>query len=143
MKNLALAVREGVPAELMRDWHLMICEGKSPLLRRRGTGWSLEAEEQGMIPTLDQRTRSMVWLAERGYGLPAQQIHLEAELRAQVAAIGQVPVVASLDTGKQWAIREILRGCLPAPSSDQPVIDVPAGDESPEPASTDLEPTSE
>lgn len=110
MRNLALVVREGVPSEIMRDFHLMIAMGQSPLVVRASNGdLKVQAEEGGMAPTLDQRVSAMKFLTERGYGLPAQTINLEAELRAQIASTSESLPVGQLSPAAMRAIREAIR----------------------------------
>ncbi len=130
MRNLALVVREGVPSEIMRDFHLMIAMGQSPLVVRASNGdLEVRAEEGGMAPTLDQRVAAMKFLTERGYGLPAQTINLEAELRAQIASTSESLPVGQLSPAAMRAIREAIR---------RPILDAASVERATPAASADL-----
>lgn len=74
---------------LALEFYLKILEGKVPKLIRDEDGNPLKIGEEDYAPqpTLDQRMLAMARFTERAYGQPAQHMHIEAELRAEVTAI--------------------------------------------------------
>lgn len=97
-RHLALAVREGVSVEALRDYHLLIaCGHASQLYREPRTqevravclccpaseGGHPKGPQPGVLrPTQEERTKSVNWLTDRGHGLPAQAVVIENVVRA-------------------------------------------------------------
>jgi hypothetical protein len=104
-RHLALAVREGISVEALRDYHVMIATGHAAQLYRdprtsdvhaccmcckadgpaRPYGPHPHSTGTAMRPTQEERTRSVNWLTDRGHGLPAQSVHIEGLVRAGVS----------------------------------------------------------
>lgn len=81
--HIATEIRDKISPAIHVAWHTAVASGKEPFLDidEGGELVVITYDRGGMAPNLDQRTRSMVWLAERGYGLPAQSIQVEQTLR--------------------------------------------------------------
>jgi len=94
------AVRQLLGPEPFLWFQLLIAMGKSPIIVELEDGeLAVVADEErgAMAPTLDQRIQAMIRLEQRGYGMPVQQVQLEAELRAHATsevklAPGAIPV---------------------------------------------------
>jgi hypothetical protein len=114
-RHLALAVREGISVEALRDYHLLIACGHAAQLHRdrdgevsavcvccppHGTGGA-------MRPTQDERTKSVNWLADRGHGLPAQSIYVDNIVRAETT---QAIDLGALPPAALFAVLHALRG---------------------------------
>ncbi len=109
-RHLALAVREGVPVEALRDYHLLIACGHAAQLYREPRtqevsavclccapreGGHPDGPKSGVLrPTQEERTKSVNWLTDRGHGLPAQSVHIEGVVRAGASSgpdVGNLP----------------------------------------------------
>ena len=78
-KNLAMWLRENVSEEWIGNYLRAIAEGRDPRAL---------PEHAQRPPTMEQSLRAMTMLLERRDGMAPQHIHLEAEMRAQVAVLG-------------------------------------------------------
>ena len=90
--SLAAVLREDFPNELISEMFLMVLMGQTPLLEkdnRCALGYKVVADEKFRMnpPTLDQRMAVMAKMLDRRDGQAAQHVHIEAELRAEVASI--------------------------------------------------------
>ena len=125
---LAAILRDTFSPELVRDWYMMLLSGKKPIIvaDARCTGGFMVMESPGGYtpPTLDQMMTAMARIHERAEGMPAQHVHLEAELKAEITAIGTgLPSPKELPDHVQEAIRKAIHGMkapkqLPPPSID-------------------------
>jgi hypothetical protein len=118
--NLAIAVRSQVPAEVLVEFHLAILQGQNPRLVKDGRyehGWKLEDVcgpdgAGGQPPTLQDKKDAAKALMERGWGMPAQTIHLEQDVKAQIEMLGATlpaNAMASVPTSRLLALRNALR----------------------------------
>ena len=118
--NLAIAVRQQVPAEVLVEFHLAILQGQNPRLVKDGRyehGWKLEdicgpEGSGGQPPTLQDKKDAAKALMERGWGMPVQTTHLEQDVKAQIELLGTnlAPnAMASVPTSRLLALRNALR----------------------------------
>lgn len=87
--SLAAKARELLQdGDLFLEFYMKVCEGKIPKITRDDDGnITGVGEDFGPAPTLDHRMLAIARIVERGYGQPAQHMHIEAEVRAEVQAI--------------------------------------------------------
>lgn len=134
-RNLALAAREAIPANIMMDYIAAIMEGHGQAtLKRDGRvegGWVVAWPANGELESTSEQ-KQWAWQQWRlaGFGQPAQQIHLEADLRGQITSIGATLPIGALSPGKLHAVRALLRPVLNVPAaidspSDQTQVPVP------------------
>ncbi len=136
--KLAMVLRDEFPAELISKFYEMILMGKIPEIvedaRATTTGGKRVVERAGAYtpPTLDQRMQVVARILERTDGMPAQHVHLEAEIQAETKLLIGLPDVKQLAPDVKEALRKALRGetgdqkRLPTPEpdfSDMNVID--------------------
>jgi hypothetical protein len=128
-RDLSLAAREGIPADIMMDWiAAMMEDGPYPALKRDDRvegGWVVVRPEHGMLTTPEQRQWAWTQWRLAGYGQPAQSIHLEADIRARVAAVQTTVPIKVLSPAQMHAMRAILQAQLPEgqPASQPASID--------------------
>lgn len=105
-RNLAMWLRENVTEEKIGKYLIDLVEGRDPRAKEG---------ELAARPTLEQSMRAMTMLLERRDGMAPQHIHLEAEMRSQVAVLGaqvdpgRLAELAARDPDKLRAIRDGLR----------------------------------
>lgn len=115
-RNLAVLAREMVPPELLIEYHLAILQNHNPHIVRDGrtlSGWRVEWPERGELqPTLAEKTASITFLRQAGWGMPAQAHFVEAEIRTHSADAGVdlTPLLGS--PGKVYQMLQALRGAL-------------------------------
>lgn len=114
------AVRERVDPNALVEWHVRRAMGLINVHWAEDTDGEIYVtwDDEGIPPTTEQIADSIKWLSDRGWGLPAQSIHLEADFRAHVE--GDVVPVNTLPAAVLAGIRSLLRppaGELPAPSN--------------------------
>lgn len=128
--SLAALLREDFPNEIISEFYRVILEGKMPVLVKdeRCTttgGWKVVADpdDQYTKPTLDQRMNALARVLDRRDGLPAQHVHIEAELRAEMTAIAagvDTRYLQSLSPEALKSIREAVRSMKALPPSPSP-----------------------
>lgn len=130
-KQLAADVRERVPGKIMVEWHLAIASGHDAKLAQDEEGdLYVNINERGATTSQDQRTASMEWLTDRGYGKAAQLIHIEhSDAPTSGVQLDQ------LSPAGLAAIRAALRLAL-SPARTEPDQQV-AGPDTREPAESD------
>lgn len=129
-RSIAYSVREGVPADVLRDLMLAIAAGHDAELARDEDGeWGVAWPESGGIrPTLEQRMSAVRWLTDRGWGQAASVVQVEADVRSRATTL-QLDAIAPI---KLIALAELL-GVTTHAAPALPAIDVPAlpaGDQS-------------
>ena len=133
------AVRERVDPHTLVEWHVrraMACINVRWAEDEDGEIF-VTWDDQGIPPSSEQIAESIKWLADRGWGLPAQSIHLEADFRAHLEGdtvpIGTVP--AAVLAGIRSLLRPAAGELPPAPStaSAADVIDAEIVHEEPAP----------
>ncbi len=90
-RSLALVAQELCPIELFIEFNMAILEDRNPrLVRNKVTNtYSFEDAPKGSPgPSLEMKYQAMKFLKECGYGLPAQNHYIEAEIKSQVALSG-------------------------------------------------------
>jgi hypothetical protein len=130
-RDLSLAAREnGIPADVMVEWLIAILEGHGQATIKRDerteTGWRIDWPTDGeLASTMEQKERAWDRLRLAGYGQPAQSIHLEADIRARVAAVQTTVPIKVLSPAQMHAMRAILQAQLPEgePASQPASID--------------------
>jgi hypothetical protein len=132
--SLAAVLRDKFKPELVADWYLMLLSGKKPIIvedkRYDGGMTVIEAPGGYTPPTLDQMMTAMARIIERRDGMPAQHMHLEAAITAEVTALsGGMPSAGELPPGVADAIRNALKASapqkyLPSPEPEFPELDV-------------------
>lgn len=130
-RNLAILAREMVPAELLIEFHLAILQGHNPHFvkdARCSSGWRVTWPERGeLVPTLAEKTASVTFLRQAGYGMPAQAHYVEADIRSHAADSGVDLTALQGDPGKVFALVQALRGALAAPQEASADEDAPEG----------------
>lgn len=127
MRNLAMVIRENWPPEQVFHWLREVAAGRDPDAKVDSLGAAT------FVPIeWGTRVRAVKMLLERMLGMPAQHVHMEAEIKA-LAIVANVPVeqkaVAKLSNEELEQLRELGRKMLgksaataaPAPG---PVLDV-------------------
>lgn len=143
MRNLAVAVRENLPADVMYDWWQLQLEGHAPIIMVDDDSdekWvSCECcDEDGVSrrgvprPDLAQRNEAMTVLMNRGYGLPAQAVQIQGLIQHDHVipnpVLDELPL-AALDAVVQaiqsaYAPASQLVSRVPSPASIIDVVDV-------------------
>lgn len=85
-RSLAAYVRERLTPELYVEFQLAILQGHDAVLvpdERCSGGYRVEHREGGPIPGLEMRDRAMTNLRQAAWGLPAQQVQIDAQVRQQ------------------------------------------------------------
>jgi hypothetical protein len=114
--KLAMVLRDEFPAELISEFYKLILMGKIPEIvedaRATKTGGKKVVERTGAYtpPTLDQRMQVVARILERTDGMPAQHVHLEAEIQAETKLLVGLPTVKELPPDLVDALRKALRG---------------------------------
>lgn len=128
-RTLTEAVREGCPADVMRDFFLAITMGHDPVVTRNQKGeLYVSIQGGGIAPTMQQKADAMKWLSDRGHGTPVQTVQLEAQIKQTQAdnPVFDVNALAALTPHQLEAARSALRLLTQGPP---PVIDVPSEEE--------------
>jgi len=124
--SLNECIREGMHPEIIREYYKTILRGQNPILETRNGVDYVIIDPNPLLPapTLEQRNAAMRALADRGYGLPAQSVTIDAEFRnkveLQLTGIS-TEQLAALDMKKLAAVREFFK--LPAPSNQDDIQD--------------------
>jgi len=125
-RDLSLAAREGIPADVMMDWIAALMEeGPYPALKRDARvegGWTVVRPESGLMTTPEQRQWAWQQWRLAGYGQPAQSIHLEADLRARVASAHVAAPIGALTPAQMHAMRALLTGAAGALPAGTPAL---------------------
>ncbi len=115
-RNLAHATREKIPGEVLLEFQLAILQGHDPTIvedGRSASGWRVTWKEQGeYAPTLEQKQKAWYNITAWGYGLPVQQIVLDAELRQHFQTADSsfdVSKLATLAPEQQLLLRDAMR----------------------------------
>lgn len=90
-RNLAILARELVPPELLIEFHLAILQGHDPHIVKDGrtsSGWNVTWKDAEVKPTLQEKTASISFLRQAGWGMPAQAHYIEADVRARQGDAG-------------------------------------------------------
>ncbi len=91
-RNLSVAVREfggGAVAGLLVKFHVaVLCNVNPRFIQDEDDEWDVTWDDHGTPPTLEAKQVSAKYLSDRGWGQAAQQINLEADIRAQMAQVG-------------------------------------------------------
>jgi len=113
------AVRDRVDPTQLVEWHVRRAMGAINVRWAEDEDGEIFVtwDDEGIAPSSEQIAESIKWLADRGWGLPAQSIHLEADFRAHIE--GDAVPVGTLPAAALAAVRAALmgtRGELPAPT---------------------------
>lgn len=119
-RQMAEVAQDRAPAPHLVEFHILVAAGKCPRLQidEERTVIGVDIDEQGYEPSLEQKLRSVDWLANRGYGLPAQKHTIDAELRA-IGVSAELTVDGQLAPAAIRMMRRLIRGEL-APGVDTP-----------------------
>ena len=130
-RNLAILLRENVHEEIIMDYYLMILSGRSPKIvrdDRATTTLGLKVvpdEDDPMATSPERRDAALRAIMERRDGMPAQKIHLDAEVRSlQATAVIDPAALAALPAGRLHAVVAALRGATAALPPPPDVVDV-------------------
>lgn len=84
--SLQEAIRQGLHPDIVLEYYKTILKGQTPLLEtRNGIDYIIpDPNPLTPAPTLEQRNQAMKALADRGYGLPAQSIQIDAEYKKTI-----------------------------------------------------------
>ena len=122
--SLTQAVREKVNPDILLDWDLMVLQGKNPILLwdARLQEFRCEADPSPMAtaPTLNDKRQSQQNLLNRGWGMAASTVNIEANIKSQTLAFGvgiDNASLAKLDPNILFAIRDNLASLF-APKTD-------------------------
>lgn len=97
--SLAAFYRERFPPQVSAEFYEAVLMGKNPRLVRVpedeechehcDCGYRVLAEDAypGQGPTLDHKFLAWARIKERAYGQPAQHVHIEQEIKAEITAI--------------------------------------------------------
>lgn len=124
--SLAEAVRQGVHPDIILEYYKTVLRGQTPLLMsENGIDYIIpDPNPLTPAPTLEQRNAAMKALADRGYGLPAQSISIDAEYRKkielQITGISSEQLM-SASAHTLVGLAKLLE--LPVPKGDGDIID--------------------
>lgn len=130
-RNLARSAAEitrqhMIPAEILVEWNNAVMQGHSSATCQEDDDgdWYVTWEEGELASTLEQKFHAQSMLWQRGYGMPAQTVHVEQEMRVTVDSsainVGQLPAAAIA------AIAMMRRALLPAGPAPAPEDALPA-----------------
>jgi hypothetical protein len=136
-RNLAICAREAVPAEIMCEYLLAIMEGHGQaVLKRAGGEWIVtwpggptrEDEGTGELQSTHEQ-KAWAWLQWRqaGYGMPAQSIQLEGELRTMQTTRTTIEL-AGRTPAEVMALRAAIRLALAPPPAPADPVEVPTSE---------------
>ena len=130
-RNLAICAREMVPPELLVEFAYAILEGVNPVLVRTKTSWKWKPSDHGGAPSITDKQWAMTFLRQAGWGMPAQSLHLEADIRSQQLTLDASVDVRALAGLTHEARRGILDLILQGQIADRPRPELTQGDSSP------------
>lgn len=111
--SLQERIRQGAHPDLIFTWYQVICQGQTPVWVTDKDGYDYVIPDPNPLlpaPTLEQRNAAMKALADRGYGLPAQSVTIDAEFRnkieLQLTGISQQDLLA-IDAQKLFQIAKV------------------------------------
>jgi len=114
-QSFSIAVREGISAEIMRDWCMAVLEGYQPIMQRDERidgGWKVIKNDDGKESSMAEKQWAWLQIVNRGWGQPIQQHYLDADLR-------QHNTLEVVDTSKlnglSYALKEKLVALLNPP----------------------------
>lgn len=86
--SITEVVRSKLPAEVIFDFWMMILNGQTPLVEAYKDGYRVIPDPNPLhaSPTLEQRTRAVQQLSDRGWGQTVQSLQLDASFKAQLDA---------------------------------------------------------
>lgn len=149
-QSLAQCIREGAPVELLREYWMARAEGlhNVKLARDEETGefYVTHTPDEDLAPGTppvpqEEIDKAMQWLSDRGYGLPAQNIQLEANIRQHTTSvlahlpIGDLSPAAIATIRGALALGKSNAGAL-SPGAPSNVIDAESVDAEPGEASS-------
>lgn len=112
--SLTEAVRAGLHPDIYVEYYKTILRGDNPKLETKDGIDYIIVDPNPLLPspTLEQKNAAMRALADRGYGLPAQSINIDAEFKtrveAQLTGISQQQLEA-MSMNTIMAIREMFK----------------------------------
>lgn len=114
---VTMAVRDEVDASILVKYHLALAKGHRNVRvvedenEELAIAWD-EPAPGGNNVSQDEITKSINWLADRGWGLPAQSIQVDANIRQhQTSVLAHVSGnVGELSAAKVAALRALLAG---------------------------------
>ncbi len=117
---MAAYVREHMPPELVAEFLFAVIEGKDAVMVRderctSSGGRRVEHREGGPVPDMQTRLAAFTKLYHAGYGMPAQQVVIDAQVKQQtlVALAGVGPEqVDQLDVGAQSRMLAAIEAAL-------------------------------
>lgn len=122
--SLAAMLRDRIHEEIIADYWLMILSGKAPAIvsdkreTLRGCLKVIEDPNDKVAPSPERRDAAMKALLERRDGMPAQRVHLEAELRASITTTTvDATALAGLPPERLGAVVSALRAALGRPAN--------------------------
>jgi hypothetical protein len=120
-------IRERVDPDILIDFHLMVYQGKNPVLVKNGDEWGVVQDPSPLAqtPTLEQKAASVKYLTERGHGLPVQSTQVDIEIRARIDQLGSgisTNELMGIDPAALKLIQEAFnRARLPAPPPEDAI----------------------
>jgi len=112
--DIATMLRDEIHEANIVKYIMMFLQGKNPVFveDKNGPGGQIVVDAGGIPPTPERRDAYFKIMLERRDGLPAQRIHLEAEVRAaqQNRAVGEdtLAAVAALDVETLRSLKLLL-----------------------------------
>ncbi len=138
--SLAAYLRQRFPMVVIGDMYECLLMRKMPKVEKveedeechEGCDCGLKVTPEdtyaGQGPTIDHMMLTIARIMERSYGQPAQHMHIEAEVRAEVQAIAggvDTRYLGKLSPQALLAIRNAVKGMVPAAlPSGEPDVDV-------------------
>lgn len=119
-RNLALLARQMVPPELLIEYHLAVLQDHNPFIvrdERYKDGWKVEWDDRKTreLPTLADKTASIKFLREAGWGMPAQAHYVDMDVRASGRDSGVDLAPIADDPMTLHRVAEAVRLALEAP----------------------------
>lgn len=140
-KHLATEIRQRIPATCWIEWHMAVASGHDPRLAQdpeTGEAYVEILDRAGMMPTLEQKTASMGWLADRGFGQAPQVMHVENLLRVETSD-QQGPAIGKLPPAAIRMLREAFQLAARPPGIAQPAALAPSSTSEPQGGVIDAE----
>lgn len=129
-RSLAVAARERMPAEILLEYleAMLAGHGQAAIVKdaRTESGWKVTWPEHGeLASTQEQRQWAWTQYRQAGWGMPAQHVQLEADIRSQMSTLNATVNLGSLPPSALFQMREIVRGALASSSqsSSTPIVD--------------------
>ena len=102
--------------------------GRNPVLTRNADTGQLSVYFGDLAPavgpTLNEKMNAAKYISERGYGMPAQAIHVATEVQAYMTQIAGDRSLGMIPVATKFAIRDLVRAAIAAHAPAQKVIDV-------------------